>query len=74
MEINIKIVDEIDTSTTYNSLSHPESGGVCVFIGSVRNSTNKQIVNELFFEAYKAMAILEMEKIAKEAFVKWDLQ
>ena len=74
MEINIKIVKQIDTSIVYQSLSHQESGGVCVFIGSVRNLTNKQIVNKLFFEAYETMAILEMKKIAKVAFEKWDLQ
>jgi molybdopterin synthase catalytic subunit len=74
MEINIKIVKQIDTSIVYQSLSHQESGGVCVFIGSVRNLTNKQIVNKLFFEAYESMAVLEMEKIVKVAFEKWDLQ
>ncbi len=73
MEINIKIVDQIDCTRVYEDLSHPGSGGVCVFIGSVRNTTANEAVNELFFEAYEAMAISEMEVIAKEATAQWGL-
>ena len=37
MNIDIQIVPHIDTTIAYQQLSHPESGGICVFIGSVRN-------------------------------------
>ena len=45
-----------------------------MFIGTVRNATKGKKVTRLEFEAYEAMAIAEMEKIAKQAFEKWPLQ
>ena len=52
----------------------PESGGIDVFIGTVRNATKGKKVVKLEFEAYEPMAIAEMEKIAKQAFEKWPVQ
>ncbi|MDB5090618.1 MAG: molybdopterin synthase catalytic subunit [Mucilaginibacter sp.] len=52
----------------------PESGGIDVFIGTVRNTTKGKKVIKLEFEAYEPMAIAEMEKIAKQAFEKWPVQ
>jgi molybdopterin synthase catalytic subunit len=52
----------------------PESGGIDVFIGTVRNATKGKKVVKLEFEAYEPMAIAEMEKIAKRAFDKWPVQ
>ena len=52
----------------------PESGGIDVFIGTVRNFTKGKKVIRLEFEAYEPMAITEMQKIADEAFEKWPVQ
>lgn len=52
----------------------PESGGIDVFIGTVRNATKGKPVLKLDFEAYEPMAISEMEKIAQQAFDKWPVQ
>ena len=52
----------------------PESGGIDVFIGTVRNVTKGKPVIRLEFEAYEAMAISEMQKICGEAFSKWPVQ
>lgn len=52
----------------------PESGGIDVFIGTVRNATKGKAVVRLEFEAYEAMAITEMEKIAKKTIEKWPVQ
>ncbi|NER18751.1 molybdenum cofactor biosynthesis protein MoaE [Spongiivirga citrea] len=73
MKIDIQIVSKIDTTIAYEKLSHPESGGVCVFIGSVRNVTQNEKVEALDFEAYEKMAIKEMETIANDALKKWKL-
>ena len=73
MKIDIKIVPHIDTTIAYRKLSHPESGGVCVFIGSVRNVTQNEKVEALDFETYEKMAIKEMQAIAEEAEKKWQL-
>lgn len=52
----------------------PESGGIDVFIGTVRNATKGKPVIRLEFEAYEPMALAEMEKIVKQAFNKWPVQ
>ena len=52
----------------------PESGGIDVFIGTVRNATKGKPVLKLDFEAYEPMAISEMEKIAQQVFEKWPVQ
>jgi molybdopterin synthase catalytic subunit len=52
----------------------PQSGGIDVFIGTVRDSTKGKSVIRLEFEAYEPMALKEMEKIAAQAFEKWPVQ
>ncbi|MDR3693834.1 molybdenum cofactor biosynthesis protein MoaE [Mucilaginibacter sp.] len=52
----------------------PESGGIDVFIGTVRNATKGKPVIRLEFEAYEPMAIAEMEKIIKQAAEQWSIQ
>jgi len=52
----------------------PESGGIDIFIGTVRNATKGRPVIRLEFEAYEPMALAEMEKITKQAFDKWPVQ
>ena len=52
----------------------PESGGIDVFIGTVRNATKGKPVIRLEFEAYEPMALAEMEKIVKQAFEQWPVQ
>lgn len=52
----------------------PESGGIDVFIGTVRNATKGRPVIRLEFEAYEPMAIAEMEKIVEKAEEKWPIQ
>jgi molybdopterin synthase catalytic subunit len=52
----------------------PETGGIDVFIGTVRNTTKGKAVVRLEFEAYDKMAIAEMEKIAQQAIAKWPIQ
>ena len=55
-------------------IQSPESGGIDVFIGTVRNATKGKTVIRLEFEAYEPMALAEMEKIVKQAFEKWPVQ
>ncbi|MFK5974787.1 MAG: molybdenum cofactor biosynthesis protein MoaE [Flavobacteriaceae bacterium] len=69
----VEIVDKIDTSLVYSDLSDAQSGGICVFVGSVREFTKNEEVVALEFETYKVMALKEMNKIASEAIEKWSL-
>ncbi|WP_339839964.1 molybdenum cofactor biosynthesis protein MoaE [uncultured Maribacter sp.] len=69
----IEIVDAIDTAKVYSELNDSKSGGICVFVGTVREFTNEEEVVALEFETYKTMALKEMEKIADKAIEKWSL-
>ncbi|WP_295719526.1 molybdenum cofactor biosynthesis protein MoaE [Mucilaginibacter sp.] len=74
---NIQILlstETLDTQTCIDWIMSPESGGIDVFIGTVRNATKGKAVLKLDFEAYEPMAFSEMEKIAKQAFEKWPVQ
>ena len=69
----IEIVDVLNVDGVYKELSDPKSGGICVFVGTVREFTNNEEVVSLEFETYKTMAIKEMQKIADQAIEKWKL-
>ncbi|TFG71297.1 MAG: molybdenum cofactor biosynthesis protein MoaE [Flavobacteriales bacterium] len=69
----IEIVDSLEVSKVYAELSDPQSGGICVFVGTVREVTQGETVVALEFETYRNMALKEMEKIALEAVEKWQL-
>ncbi len=69
----IEIVDRIDTSQVFTELSDSQSGGICVFVGTVREFTQGEEVVSLEFETYKKMALMEMGKIASAAMKKWKL-
>ncbi|WP_435353154.1 molybdenum cofactor biosynthesis protein MoaE [Emticicia sp. SJ17W-69] len=51
-----------------------DSGGIVVFVGTVRNQTKGKRVLRLDFEAYEPMAISEMKKIAIQAIEKFSLK
>ncbi|WP_273566483.1 molybdenum cofactor biosynthesis protein MoaE [Maribacter halichondriae] len=71
--IVVEIVDEIDTSQVFTDLSHAHSGGICIFVGTVREFTQNEEVVSLEFETYEKMALKEMNKIASDATAKWNL-
>lgn len=69
----VEVVDEIDTSQVFRELSDARSGGICVFVGTVREFTRGEEVVSLEFETYEKMALKEMDKIASDAVKKWKL-
>ena len=75
MNSNIQIFSSpLNIQSCIDWIMSPESGGIDVFIGTVRKQTKGKKVIQLEFEAYEPMAIAEMEKIAKQAFEKWPVQ
>jgi molybdopterin synthase catalytic subunit len=75
LNTEIKIFpSQLNTQSAIDWIMSPESGGIDVFIGTVRNVTKGKPVIRLEFEAYEPMAIAEMEKIAHKAFEKWPVQ
>ncbi len=70
--IDIRIsAAQLNTQSCIDWVMTPESGGVDVFIGTVRNSTKGKPVIQLEFEAYEIMAISEMRKIAEDILTRW---
>jgi molybdopterin synthase catalytic subunit len=70
--IDIKILTEpLNIQQCIDDVMSPESGGIDVFIGTVRNATKGKRVERLEFEAYEKMAVSEMQKIADEVVKRW---
>mgnify|MGYP000536288446 FL=1 len=62
----------IDESYAY--LQDPEAGGICLFVGTIRNKNQNKDVEHLTMEAYSAMAKKQMERIANEAAEQWPIR
>ena len=73
--IEVKILDTpLNIQSCIDWVMSPQCGGIDVFIGTVRNITKGKTVVQLEFEAYEAMAINEMRKIAEDVLHKWPVQ
>jgi molybdopterin synthase catalytic subunit len=73
--IDIKITAEsLDVNYCISQCISSATGGINVFIGTVRNETKGNRVVQLEFEAYEKMALSEMKKIADEALNRWPIQ
>lgn len=64
----------LDIQSCIEWVMSPQSGGIDVFIGTVRDSTKGKRVMRLEFEAYEPMALKEMERMAAQAADKWPVQ
>jgi len=72
--IDIKITAEpLDIPACIDWVMSPQSGGIDVFIGTVRDATKGKPVVRLEFEAYVPMALSEMRKLAERAMAEWPL-
>lgn len=63
--------EPLDPEAARQFVEMPEAGGICIFVGTVRNRTQHKTVVALEFEAYKPMAISEMQKIAEATQEQW---
>lgn len=70
----IKITAEkLDLNECYDFVSDDSCGGIAVFVGTVRNSTQNKEVTQLDFSTYQPMAIRELQKIADTALAQFDI-
>ncbi|GAB2537478.1 molybdenum cofactor biosynthesis protein MoaE [Rufibacter soli] len=69
----LKLEETVDLAEAYHYLQDPEAGGLDLFVGTVRNQTQGKEVVKLVFEAYKPMALKEMQKIADAAQQQWPI-
>jgi molybdopterin synthase catalytic subunit len=63
--------ERIPTDELARSLQNPEDGAVVVFDGVVRNNTRGRRTLYLDYDAYEAMALQELRKLADEAREKF---
>ncbi|MBM4435892.1 MAG: molybdenum cofactor biosynthesis protein MoaE, partial [Actinobacteria bacterium] len=61
----------IDSSRLIASVSRPSNGGVCVFIGTVRDNADGRAVVKLEYEAFEPMALAKLYAIAQQAAERW---
>ncbi|MEM6318647.1 MAG: molybdenum cofactor biosynthesis protein MoaE [Bacteroidota bacterium] len=74
-KIDIQILDtDLNPQTCIDFVTNPASGGINVFVGTVRNQTKGKTVVRLDFETYRPMAISEMRKIAERACEQWPIE
>ena len=73
--IDIQILSEpLSIDACYNFVLNEKCGGIDLFVGTVRRWNKGEEVTHLLFESYEAMAIKEMQKIAKTAVEKFGLE
>jgi molybdopterin converting factor subunit 1 len=70
----IKIVrDRIDVGVLEAAVADPVAGAICTFVGATRENNAGRKVLRLEYEAYEAMAISEMRRLAEAAGRKWKI-
>jgi len=64
----------IDITAVLEAVRHPQAGAVVLFLGTVRDNRRGARVDHLEYEAYEAMALREMERVAAEAAARWPVR
>ena len=73
--IEIKLLESaLQIQDCLDFVASPSAGGIDIFVGTVRDNTKGRSVRHLEFEAYKPMAISEMQKIAQQAKAQWPIE
>jgi molybdopterin synthase catalytic subunit len=71
---SIKITSaNLNLQDCYNFVQDASCGGIALFVGTVRNTTQNKEVTLLDFSGYQPMAIKEMQKIADKALEKFNI-
>ncbi len=73
-QIDIKIsAEKLSIDDCYDFVVDTACGGICLFVGTVRNKNKGESVTHLDFESYEAMAVKELRKIASTSIQKFDV-
>lgn len=73
--MRIEIVDSpIETAAIVDAIKAGEDGAVCVFDGIVRDNTRGRKTLHLDYEAYREMALEQMEALARQAVVQFGVR
>lgn len=66
--------EPISVDALLGSVRHPGAGAIVVFLGTVRAHSRGRDVRHLEYEAYDAMARMEMARIAAHAAQRWGVR
>jgi molybdopterin synthase catalytic subunit len=66
--------EPIESAALLARIKSGDDGAVCLFDGIVRNQTRNRRTLYLEYEAYPAMALAEMERLALEALVRFPVR
>lgn len=70
----IQLTDQpIDPQALLAQVASPAAGAVVLFLGTVRQQSRGRATVALEYEAYPAMARLELERLVAEARQRWEL-
>lgn len=61
----------IDLTGLFERVRHPQAGAVVLFLGTVRDNRKGSRVHHLEYEAYEAMTLREMTRVAAETSERW---
>ena len=71
---SVKITSiKLNLQDCYDFVTSPSCGGIALFVGTVRNLTKNKEVTLLDFSSYQSMALKEMQKIADQALLNFDI-
>ncbi len=65
--------DPIDVPRLIAHVNQPSNGGICTFLGVVRDNAEGRPVVKLGYEAYESMAVAQMRTIVEDAMQRWNL-
>jgi len=68
------VTGPIDVIGLLERVRDPQAGAVVLFLGTVRDNRRGARVDHLEYEAYQAMALREMERVAAEAAQRWPVR
>ena len=58
--------EELSADEVLAQVRHPGAGGIALFLGTVRDNNDGRAVSLLEYEAYREMALAEMERIVAD--------
>ena len=66
--------DPLDVGAAFAFLQTPRAGGIDLFVGTTRQWTADKETVRLEYDCYEAMALKEMERLAREAQSRWPVE
>lgn len=66
--------EEIGAGEAVAFVGDPGAGGTCLFLGTVRDSSDAGEVTGLTYEAWQELAITRLEELGEELFTRWPLE